>query len=236
MQGTDHTLANGARTQAMHSSQVTGSKDEASDFVLGVDLDGVCADFMAGLRPIAAEWLNVPVDNLTEAPSYNAPEWGLDGAGGFNDLYEYAVTRRDLFANLPPVPNASLVLRRLWTSKKPRIRIITHRLYFEGYHRAAINQTVHWLDRWAFPYWDICFMKRKDAVEADVYVEDSESNIKDLRAKNKYTIAFMNSTNAQCAFADPCAGDWGDVERIVLNRIGADASASDGGSSDAFIR
>jgi len=28
-------------------------------FVLGVDLDGVVADFIGGLRPIAAEWLGV---------------------------------------------------------------------------------------------------------------------------------------------------------------------------------
>ena len=28
-------------------------------FVLGVDLDGVCADFYGGLKPVAAEWLGV---------------------------------------------------------------------------------------------------------------------------------------------------------------------------------
>ena len=37
-------------------------------FVFGVDLDGVCADFYHGLRPIAAEWLGVDVATL---PSRN---------------------------------------------------------------------------------------------------------------------------------------------------------------------
>ena len=33
-------------------------------FVLGVDLDGVVADFYTGLRVIAAEWLDVPIETL----------------------------------------------------------------------------------------------------------------------------------------------------------------------------
>ena len=34
-------------------------------FFLGVDLDGTCADYYGGLRPIAAEWLGVDVARLT---------------------------------------------------------------------------------------------------------------------------------------------------------------------------
>ena len=30
------------------------------NFVFGVDLDGVVANFIEGLRPIAAEWLELP--------------------------------------------------------------------------------------------------------------------------------------------------------------------------------
>ena len=37
--------------------------DDELRFVLGVDLDGVCADFIGGLRPIAAEWLDVKESN-----------------------------------------------------------------------------------------------------------------------------------------------------------------------------
>ncbi len=37
----------------------------AGQFVLGVDLDGVCAAFYEGLRPLAAEWLDVGLDDLT---------------------------------------------------------------------------------------------------------------------------------------------------------------------------
>jgi hypothetical protein len=39
-------------------------------FVLGVDLDGVVADFYAGMRTIAAEWLEVPIESLPTTVSY----------------------------------------------------------------------------------------------------------------------------------------------------------------------
>jgi hypothetical protein len=33
-------------------------------FVLGVDLDGVVADFYGGLRLVASEWLETPLDSV----------------------------------------------------------------------------------------------------------------------------------------------------------------------------
>lgn len=48
------------------------------DFVFGVDLDGVCADFYGGLRPIAAEWLGVSVDTLPEEISWGLPRMGFE--------------------------------------------------------------------------------------------------------------------------------------------------------------
>lgn len=166
-----------------------------SAFVLGVDLDGVCADFMGGLREVAANWLDVPIDTLTKAPTHNYPEWHLDDAGGFDALYRYAATRCDLFRNLRPVPGASLVLRRLWTRERIRIRVITYRLYFEFFHRIAVDQTVEWLDKHDFPYWDLCFMKDKAAVGADLYIEDSASNVAALRQGNKRVISFVTPQN-----------------------------------------
>ncbi|MGH8935465.1 MAG: 5' nucleotidase, NT5C type [Acidimicrobiia bacterium] len=188
-----------------------------ASFVLGVDLDGVCADFAAGLRPIAAEWLDVPVEELSPCPTYNYPEWNLEAAGGFDALYRYAVTRRDLFRDLPPVPGASLALRRLWTRERVRIRIITHRLYFEFFHRVAVAQTIEWLDRHDFPYWDLCFMRDKAAVGADLYIEDSASNVEALRAGGKNVIVFITPANRH--LDPPQAHDWEEVEKMILEEI-----------------
>ena len=144
-----------------------------SPFVLGVDLDGTCADFYAGLRPIAAEWLGVPETSLGSEVSWDLPEWGVAQApGGYPKLHQFAVLQRDLFRVLKPMPGAPQVLRRL-SDMGVRIRIITHRLLIKNFHRVAVQQTVDWLDGHDIPYWDLCFLADKSAVGADLYVEDS---------------------------------------------------------------
>ena len=115
-------------------------------FVLGVDLDGTCADFYAGLRPIAAEWLGVPEQSLGHEFSWDLPEWGVAQApGGYPKLHQFAVLQRDLFRVLKPMPGAPQVLRRL-SDMGVRIRIITHRLLIKNFHRVAVQQTVDGLD------------------------------------------------------------------------------------------
>ena len=128
-------------------------------FVLGVDLDGTCADFYGGLRPIAAEWLGVSADTLGTEVSWNLPEWGVAQApGGYPKLHQFAVTQRDLFRVLKPMPGAPQALRRL-SDMGVRIRIITHRLLLKNFHRVAVQQTVDWLDGHDIPYWDLCFLR-----------------------------------------------------------------------------
>ena len=108
-------------------------------FILGVDLDGVVADFYGGLRPVAAEWLGVPLDSLPSDVTYGLPEWNLDVAGGYEALHRFAVTQRDLFRTLAPVPGAPAALRRL-SARDIRIRIITHRLFIKYFHERALDQ------------------------------------------------------------------------------------------------
>jgi 5'(3')-deoxyribonucleotidase len=187
--------------------------EKAAPFVLGVDLDGTCADFYGGLRPIAAEWLGVDVGTLTTEVSWNLPEWGIaEAPGGYRKLHQFAVTQRDLFRTLKPMAGAPQVLRRL-SAEGIRIRIITHRLFIKYFHRAAVQQTIEWLDGHDIPYWDLCFLADKSAVGADLYVEDSPTNVEQLRADGHPTIVFSNSTNRQ--LPGPRADSWEDVYRLV---------------------
>jgi 5'(3')-deoxyribonucleotidase len=183
-------------------------------FVFGVDLDGVVADFYRGLRPIAAEWLGVAVDSLTPRVSWGLVEWGVDRApGGYERLHRFAVTQRELFLNMPPMPGAPQALRRL-SIEGVRIRIITHRLFIKYFHQVAVSQTIQWLDRHDIPYWDLCFMQQKTAVGADLYIEDSPANIERLRADGAKTIVFTNSTNEH--LPGPRADSWDDVLQLAL--------------------
>jgi beta-phosphoglucomutase-like phosphatase (HAD superfamily) len=186
-------------------------------FVLGVDLDGVVADFARGLRPIAAEWLGVDVASLTEDISYGFREWGLERAGGYDTLHRFAVKERQLFAGLPPMPGAPAALRRLSANGDIRIRIITHRLYIHWFHKEAIRQTTEWLEHHGIPYWDICFMRDKAAVGANLYLEDSPENIQALRAAGHETIVVVNSTNRD--LPGPRAESWAEIEQLVRERV-----------------
>ncbi len=186
-------------------------------FVLGVDLDGVCADFYDGIRPLAAEWLGVDESTLPRDVSYGLDEWGIPEApGGYQDFHRWAVTQRDLFRQLKPLSGCSQALRRL-SKEGIRIRIITHRLVVKYFHQQAVLQTTEWLEHHGIPYWDLCFMQHKSHVGADLYLEDTTANIEALRAAGQQVIVFTNSTNRDCD--NPRANNWAEVERQVRARF-----------------
>lgn len=179
-------------------------------FVLGVDLDGVVGDFYGAIREVAAEWLGVDVDALTKEVSYGLSEWGLT-QDTYPPMHRFAVTQRGIFGSMKPIDGAAAALRRL-SADEFHIRIITHRLFIAHFHQEAIAQTVSWLDHWGIPYRDLCLTGDKVAVGADLYVEDTPSNVEALRTVAP-AIAFTNSTNRHI---DGLRADtWADVERIA---------------------
>jgi len=184
-----------------------------SNFILGVDLDGVVGDFYGAIRKIASEWLNKPLDSLTTEVSYGLNEWGLSEYGGYDRLHRFAVTQRNIFHEMEPIENAPAVLRKL-SNQNVRIRIITHRIFLKYSHRTSITQTVDWLDKYDIPYWDICFMNDKGAVGAHVYIDDAPENIYSLRKQGCNTIVYSNSTNRD--LPGPRANNWAEVEKMVM--------------------
>ena len=118
--------------------------------ILGVDLDGVCADFYARMREIAAEWFECDIDSLPLDVSYSLKEWGINSMEEYESLHRFAVTRRDLFRTSPMIPGARRYLRQL-SDEGVRIRIITHRLFIHFFHHTAVSQTIDWLDHHGVP-------------------------------------------------------------------------------------
>ncbi len=185
--------------------------------ILGVDLDGVCADFYGYMREIAAEWLECNADDLPKEVSYGLAEWGIDSEEQYESLHRFAVTQRSLFEKSPMIKGARKYLHLL-SDEGVRIRIITHRLYISYFHRIAVNQTIQWLDHHGIPYWDLCFMKEKHQVGADVYIEDSPKNIQMLRKAGYETICFANSTNIK--IDPPRLKTWEDVYKYIHEHYG----------------
>ena len=183
-------------------------------YILGVDLDGVVADYYRYMRTVMAEWRGVDASDLTAEVTWGFPEWGLR-PGEYNELHRFAVTQRQLFRAMDPVDGAPQVLREL-SAEDVRIRIITHRLPIPHFHQEAVQQTVQWLEHHAVPYWDLCFMQEKGDVGADIYIEDSEANIAKLREAEKTVIVYTNSTNRSYPSGPGGRADtWTEAGRII---------------------
>jgi 5'-nucleotidase len=184
----------------------------ASRLVLGVDLDGVCADYEGALRQAVARQLDRDPSTLGPQTSMDAyVEWGLD-ATSFEEAHRRAVVEDRIFRTMRPVPDAPASLWRL-SDQGVWIRIITNRLLFNGIHEASAADTAWWLDAHGLPYRDLCFIGDKPDVGADVYVDDSPDNVVRLRAVGRATIVFDQPYNRH--LADPRARSWADVVDYV---------------------
>jgi 5'-nucleotidase len=185
------------------------------EFVLGVDLDGVCADYTAAFRSVAAlEW-GVPEDSLTTEVSWDFVEWGLDRER-FLDLHRACVQEHRMFRDMPAIEGASDALWRL-SDAGVWVRVITHRLVTNWGHATIVSDTVEWLDLRRIPYRDLCFLGRKPEVQAHAYVEDAPHNIEALRAGGNTAIVFDQPYNR--SLPGPRAKDWVEVEEIVAELV-----------------
>jgi len=164
------------------------------------------------MREIAAEWFERDIETLPLNVSYGLSEWGIESPEQYESLHRFAVTQRNLFETEPMIEGARRVLRVL-SNEGYRIRIITHRLFIQYFHEMSVRQTIVWLDKNGIPYWDLCFMKEKDQVGADIYIEDSPTNLERLRDRGHYAICFANSTNTH--IGDPRAANWDQVYALI---------------------
>lgn len=187
-----------------------------SEFILGVDLDGVCADYARALKPVAAQKLGRPVEELTDDVSWDFGEWGINSREEYLELHAEAVLRRRIFATMPAIEGCAETLWRL-SDAGVWIRIITHRLQVKQGHAIAVSDTCTWLDAHNVPYRDICFLGNKPQVEADVYIDDAPVNVKALRDRGNDVIVFDAPYNRD--IEGPRAANWGEVEAYVMARL-----------------
>jgi 5'(3')-deoxyribonucleotidase len=186
-----------------------------ADFVLGVDLDGVCGDHRAAFAEVVAKELSIDPASLPPQRSWDFAEWGLDAAE-FERLHREAVLTHRMFRSMPVVEGCAEALWRL-SDAGVWIRLITHRLYVNWGHATAVADTVEWLDVNGIPYRDLCFLGQKPHVEADAYVDDAPHNVAALRATGANVIVFAQPYNTE--LDPPRAATWTEVERLVLDLL-----------------
>lgn len=184
-------------------------------FILGVDLDGVCGDYTAAFREVVALERDVDPSTLGDQRSWDFSEWGL-AADDFQHLHQAAVLDHHMFRTMPVVEGAADALWRL-SDAGVWIRLITHRLYVNWGHAVVLEDTAAWLDTAAIPYRDICFLGQKPQVEADAYVDDAPHNIVDLQAQGNTAIIFDQPYNQMTDGLR--ARGWTEVEQIVRGLV-----------------
>jgi 5'-nucleotidase len=176
--------------------------------VLGVDLDGVCADYEGAFRAsVARQQGRDPAELPAQTVLDQYSEWGLDPES-FAETHRRAVTEDRMFRKMTPMAGVS---RALWELSDAGvwIRIITHRLCVNWAHETTAADTAAWLDEHRIPYRDLCFIGAKPHVGADIYVEDSPANVMALREAGRHTIVFDQPYNQQ--LPGPRAATWQEV-------------------------
>lgn len=193
------------------------------EFVIGVDLDGVVADYERGFRASCMNMTGLPESSFPAASSWSFVESGWP----FPEEEDYFTAHREavlsgLFRELPVVEGASEALWRL-SDAGIRIRIITHRLVVNFSHAAAVSDTVSWLDKNRIPFRDICFVRDKAEVGADLYLDDSPHNIAALRQQSGESSVAVFDQAYNRSVEGLRVLDWPAVLRLVAERSGMEA-------------
>jgi len=188
-------------------------------FVLAVDLDGVCADYLNSLRPYMAA--------LGRRDAFDLPEpdrWDLVAAGWFESADEYLHTHRyaverAFFRTMEPIAGMSDALWAL-SDAEVHIRIVTHRFLTHGDQGQAAGDTIAWLQsrredgRVRIPHRDLCFLGAKADASADLHLDDAPYQVEALRASGQDVLVFGQPYNQH--LEGPRAEGWDDVVVKVL--------------------
>lgn len=180
---------------------------------LGIDLDGVVADFNAG-------WIRLHRDEFgSDLHPDMVVSWnGLHTLAGFADMGAFwrwargSAERPSIFRHLDPYPDALDTLARLDRAGHDIVVVTTKPAW-------ARSDTLRWLADHAIPTDEIHITNRKSSVECDVYLDDSPQVLPELaRRRSAATICrFVRPWN------EPLEGvrdvtSWPDFHQIVTER------------------
>lgn len=180
---------------------------------IGLDLDGVTADYVRYLRSHCAKEFGVDESSIPDPFSYSFYEsgWGFESEEHFRKVHGEAV-EAGMYEALEVYEGASGALWHL-SDAGYHIRVITSRFVNHGQNGTVIAQTGAWLDKHNIPYRDIVFTGHKTEVDVDFYIDDSPSNITKFREVGKDVLIFDAPYNQ--GMGEPRVDNWKDVVRWV---------------------
>lgn len=182
-------------------------------YTLGLDLDGVCGEYIPAFRDHVARYKNIDGNTIPDPKTWDFVEagWPIEDAEEFRKLHSDAV-KDGLYRSMMPMPGVSEALWKL-NDLGVHIRVITHRLIVKHLHFITASDTVMWLDRHKIPYRDLCFAGAKTQVNADIYIDDGPHNVELLRGVGAKVIVFDAPYNKD--LEGPRVSNWEQAYRII---------------------
>lgn len=152
----------------------SGSRASRQALRLGIDLDGVVADFNAG-------WIRLHREEFGSDlhPSMVQTWDGLAELGGFADMRAFwrwaegGASRPSIFRHLELYPTALDTLRRLRRDGHHVVIVTTKPSW-------AVNDTFRWLADNEIPTREVHITDHKHEVDCDIYLDDSPTVLPDL--------------------------------------------------------
>lgn len=170
--------------------------------VLGLDIDGVVADFTGAVeRWVWKEHGIEPVPILT----WDWFETWPNGKAVWKDLWNRGCRKEGLLRHCRPVPGAISGIRHL-ESLGWSIVYVTHR------HDDFAADTVAWFNLHDIEP-TIVHAKDKSVVGADLYVDDKADTVRELLAGNHKAFLFAQTWNRDWQFKLPTFRNWADLRR-----------------------
>lgn len=180
---------------------------------LGIDLDGVVADFNAG-------WIRLHRDEFgSELHPEMVVTWdGLHELGGFADMRAFwrwargNADRPSIFRHLDPYPGALETLHRLDRAGHAIVIVTTK-------PRWARVDTLRWLADHDVPTAEVHMTNRKHEVVCDVYLDDAPHVLHDLVRYRPGSVVcrFVRPWNEPVDGAVDISG-WEDFHGVVTGR------------------
>lgn len=149
---------------------------------LGIDLDGVVADFNHGWTTLYNR--DFPGELGRDLRAEDVVEWDapveLSHFRSMNEFWKWAETcsdGRSLFHGLDPYDGALEALRDLRAAGH-HVVILTTKPHF------SIHDTYDWLARHRIPSTEIHILDDKTLVDCDIYLDDADHNLEALTASH----------------------------------------------------
>ncbi len=176
---------------------------------IGIDLDGVCYDFIGAFRDYLIKQHGRKAVDLPDAVgwSFYKDQWGLTSEE-YKTIISQGVKDLEIFWRGAPLPGAVDGMKQLYHEGYELV-IITAR-DFPDVGNFSRYATEYWLSHVGIPYHELHLTHNKTDIDVDLLVDDSPGNLQAYTDMKMRCVAFHQAWNEHCVDYDRVTG-WAEV-------------------------